>query len=161
MKYQSGEMAERDFRPKAIRRNQTLIGPRPVLLPFVRCAAVGRRLGALAHAVVAQDAGDAQAVIGKHPVAAARLRQTVPLELAPALHRLLVAPVGKRQHLAFMGEAGKALDRNETILLLQLRPQRCGRSWSSRMVSFRSSALPASPMKARCCRFPTGATRRR
>src|SRR5487761_2344878 len=67
--------------------------PRRGRLAFVRLAAVGRRLGALAHAVVAQDAGHAQAVIGKHAVAAARLRQTVAFEAAPVFYRFLVAPV--------------------------------------------------------------------
>lgn len=60
----------------------------------MRFAAVGRRLGALAHAVVAQDAGNAQAVIGEYAVAAARLRQAVAFEAAPVFHRFLVAPVG-------------------------------------------------------------------
>src|SRR5690349_17714335 len=63
------------------------------LFEIVRRAAVGRRLLApLGHAVVAHDAGNAQAVIGKDAGPALCLRTAVPLELAPALDGLLVAP---------------------------------------------------------------------
>ena len=44
------------------------------------------------HSVIAKNLGDAQAIVGEHTRATTHLRFTVLREIAPALHRFLVAP---------------------------------------------------------------------
>src|SRR5689334_8278955 len=82
-----------------------------------------RRLLALAHAVVADDAGDAQPVLSEYASAAARLRRAVALQGPPAPDRVLVAPERERKKLALVGEAGEALHRDESFDLFELRPE--------------------------------------
>src|SRR5579862_1729822 len=86
----------------------------------VLLARIGRCLGALVHAVVAQHLGDAQAVVAKHAVAAGLLGRAVMLDVAPRRHRRLVAPEGKRQELGLVHEALEPLDADEAVDALQL-----------------------------------------
>jgi hypothetical protein len=57
---------------------------------------------------------------------AARLRQAMPVLLAPPPHRFRVAPEGQRQELALGGEALEPLDRDEAVDALELGPERAG-----------------------------------
>src|SRR5262245_60919259 len=82
------------------------------LAAIVPRAAVGGRLPALEHAVVADDARHPQPVVGEDAAPPLRLRDAMPFQLPPALHRVLVAPDRERQHLAFLGEAFEPLDGN-------------------------------------------------
>src|SRR5713101_137519 len=117
--------------PKAPRLAHSTQGPCPVPagarrpLPLVRVsrAAVFRGLFAFSHAVVTHHGRDAQAVIGKDTRAPANLRGAVAAEVAPAPHRLLVAPERERQDLVLVREAREALDRYEPVDPLELRPQ--------------------------------------
>ena len=83
--------------------------------------AVGWCLGAVVHAVVADHAGDAQAVVSKVGFSSAGLCPTMSFELSPADDCLLVAPKRQRQDLAGLGQTFEAFDRNEPIDLLQQR----------------------------------------
>ena len=85
--------------------------------------AVGWRLLALEHAVVAYHCGNAQPVIGENAGTAARLREAVRFQAAPALDRILIPPERERQDLAVIREAGETLDRYEAVDFLELGPQ--------------------------------------
>src|SRR5688572_20678059 len=89
-------------------------------------AGILRRLGALVQPVVADHLRHAQPVVGEDAFAAGRLRLAVLLDIAPALHGLLVAPDGQRQELARLRQALEALDGDEAVHLLQhgLEPRR-------------------------------------
>src|SRR5882672_4154060 len=89
-------------------------------------AAVMRGFGPVGHAVIAHDARYAEAVIGKHARAPARLRLAVAREVTPAPHCFLVAPERKRQELVFVREAREALHRDEPVDFLELGPQLSG-----------------------------------
>src|SRR3970282_1646321 len=93
---------------------------------IVQCPAVGRRLPSVGHAVVADHARDAEPIVGENAGPALRLRKAMPLELAPAFDRLLIAPDRKRQHLALVCETFEPLDRDEPVKLLELRPELFG-----------------------------------
>src|SRR5215204_391894 len=82
---------------------------------IVRGPAVGRGFGSLTHAVVANNAGDAEVVVGKDMIAVDALRLPVHLERAPLLDCGFIAPEGERQHLARLRETFKALDRDEAV----------------------------------------------
>src|SRR5438132_1883199 len=96
-------------------------GARP--LDGVGRAAVLRGFVPVGHAVVANNARDAQAVIGKHARAPERLRLAVARKVAPAPHCFLVAPERKGQQLALVGKAREALYGDESVDFLELRPQ--------------------------------------
>src|SRR6185312_16728169 len=96
-------------------RSREVCSSSPVL--FSR---IGRRLVPFGHAVVAHHGGDAQAIIAEHALAAGLLGLAVVLDVAPGLHRRLVAPEGERQDLAVVGQALEALDGNEAVDLLEL-----------------------------------------
>src|SRR5205807_9320641 len=68
-------------------------------LAFVGGAGVGRRLGAIGHAVVANDGADAQPVVGKDAGAPCGLGCAVAGVVAPRTHGFLVAPEGEREEL--------------------------------------------------------------
>src|SRR6266566_2578816 len=89
-------------------------------------AAVLRGFGPVGHAVIAHDTRYAEAVIGKHSGAPARLRLAVARKVAPAPHCFLVAPERKRQELVFVRETREALHRDEPVDFLQLGPQLSG-----------------------------------
>src|SRR6267154_2481755 len=79
--------------------------------------AVLRGLGSVGHAVVAHDVCDAEAVIGEHARAPARLSLAVAREVAPAAHRVFIAPKRQRQDLVLVRKAREALqDRKSTRL---------------------------------------------
>ena len=91
-----------------------------------RAASASRPAPARARsAVVAQHLRHAQPVVGKVLLAPGALRAAVRLELAPAPHRLLVAPERQRQDLARLRQALEALDGDEAVDRFQLR--RAGR----------------------------------
>jgi hypothetical protein len=85
---------------------------------------VGRRLCAIAHAVVAQDLNHSQAVVLEDAAAARCLRGAMRFQVTP-----LLQPPPRRarrekgQELAFLREALEPLDRHETVYLLQQRLQ--------------------------------------
>ena len=91
----------------------------PSKLPVGR-ARISWRLGTLGHAVVAHDAGDAQAIVAEHALAAALLRRTVVLDVAPRRDRRFVAPERERQELGVVGQALEPLDAEEPVDVLQL-----------------------------------------
>src|SRR6266446_6860001 len=86
---------------------------------------VFRRLGAVGHAVVAQNRGDAQAVIAEDFAAALALGRAMFEMGAPALDGVFVAPEGERQDFALVRKAGKSLDRDEAVDLFELGTQGC------------------------------------
>src|SRR5262245_56495352 len=90
----------------------------------MRLARIGRRLRTLAHAVIANDGGDAQPIISKDAATAGRLGGAMLRLVAPGFYCLLVAPNRERKKLFCIGQALKALDRNETVTCLELFPQR-------------------------------------
>src|SRR4029450_1270200 len=92
-------------------------------LPIHR-ARIGWRLGALGHAVIAHDAGDAQAIVAEHALAAALLGGAVAFDVAPCRNRRLVAPEGERQKLGLVGQALEALDADKAVDALQFGPER-------------------------------------
>src|SRR5262245_17796980 len=93
----------------------------------MRLPAVGRCvLAPVVEAVVAHDGRHAQAVVAEYAAAAGRLRGAMLGVVAPARHRVLVAPERQRQHLAGIGDALEALHRDEALDLLELRPQPSG-----------------------------------
>src|SRR5216683_4913899 len=92
-------------------------------LDRVRRAAVFRGFLAFAHAVVADYARNPQTIVSEHLRAPANLRFTVAAEVAPAPHRVLVAPERERQELALVRKARETLDRDESVDSLELRPQ--------------------------------------
>src|SRR6267143_86740 len=94
--------------------------PAAVRMLPMRLAAVLRRAGALLHSIVAHHRGHSQPVIGEHPAAPFCLRHSMPREIAPSANRLVVAPERQGQILALCGQACEALDRYESIDLLQV-----------------------------------------
>ena len=85
----------------------------------VRPAAIGGRLVACVHAVVAHHTGDADAVVGKHFAASLRLRYAMAFDIAPGLHCRLVAPERDRHKFAGCGDTFKTLDGDKSIELFQ------------------------------------------
>ncbi len=71
-------------------------------LAVQRFAVVGR-LRPIAHTVLSNDAGDAQAVVGENPVPAVLLCLAVLGNVSPCLNGVLVAPERQRQDLLFSG----------------------------------------------------------
>src|SRR3990172_8409523 len=76
---------------------------------------VVRRLRSPVPGVVAHHLGDAQPVIGKNAGAAFRLRLAVLLQVAPAAHRLLVAPERERDEFRRVVQALEALDGKKAV----------------------------------------------
>ena len=85
----------------------------------MRGAAVRRHLLAVAHAIVADDAGNAQAIVGEHLGAAFGLRRPMRLDIAPGLDRRFVPPERQRENLATLIETLEALDRDESVDLVE------------------------------------------
>ena len=86
-------------------------------------AAVVRDLGAIGHAVVSDDARDAQAVVGENAGASSSLGRAVRMQVAPRRDRGLIAPERQRQELAGLAQAFETFDRDEAVDRLQLRAQ--------------------------------------
>src|ERR1700761_3185486 len=86
-------------------------------------ATVLRRLRALVHAVVADHAGYADPIIVEDLRAASGLAAAMLGNVAPCLDRRFIAVERQRQELAFLGQALEPFDRDETVDLLQDRPQ--------------------------------------
>src|SRR3954452_10436095 len=95
--------------------------PPRALVRVVHRAAVLWRLLAIIHAVVADDAGDTQVIIGEDFCAALGLGAAVLHRVAPGLHGRLVPPERHRQDLALVGQALETLDRDEAVDGLQDR----------------------------------------
>jgi hypothetical protein len=89
-------------------------------------AAIGRRLVAFEHAVIADDAGDPQAIIGEDAAAAGLLGCPVRLEIAPLLHRRLVSEKGERQQFAAGRQALETFDRDEAVDRFEIGAQLAG-----------------------------------
>src|SRR5258706_4263168 len=81
--------------------------------------AVGGRLPASVHRVVAHHAGDAQPVGREDAAAALFLRFPVLLQVAPFRHARLVAPELQRHELARRGYALEPFQRKEAFGLVQ------------------------------------------
>src|SRR6185369_10117102 len=82
--------------------------------------AVGGRLAPFVHRVVAQHAGDAQAVGREDARAPLLLRFAMLLHVAPLAHALFVFPELQRHELARRGDALESLQRKETFRLVEL-----------------------------------------
>src|ERR1700680_3614091 len=78
-------------------------------------AAVLGGLFAIVHAVIADDACDAQPAIPENRRAALALCPAVLRHIAPCRHGGLIAEYRKRQDLAFLGQALEPLHGNEAI----------------------------------------------
>src|SRR5262249_16795049 len=91
--------------------------------PLVGGSAVLRGLGTLVEAVVADDGGDAQAVVAEQAGASGRLGAAVLGDVAPGLDRLLVAEEGQRQDLFRMGATLEPLEGDEAVYVREQRPQ--------------------------------------
>src|SRR4051794_20796464 len=95
----------------------------PTLVRVVHRAAVVWCLLAIIHAVVADDAGDTQMIVGKNVCAALGLGTPVLHRVAPGRNGRVVAPERQRQDLALLGQALEPLDRDEAVDGLQDRLQ--------------------------------------
>src|SRR5215468_12011750 len=84
---------------------------------------VGGNLRAVRHAVVPDHACDAQSVIAEYFAAAERLYAAMRFEISPCIHRRLIAEDREREHFAGLIDALEPLDRDETIDLVEERPQ--------------------------------------
>src|SRR6185369_884108 len=88
---------------------------------------IGRRLVTLTQSIVPHDSGNPQPVIAEDAPATGRLGFTMFGMIAPGNDRFLVAEEGQRQHLGGLGDALKALDRDETVNFFQFGPQSGGK----------------------------------
>lgn len=86
--------------------------------------AVDRRFGTIDHAVIPEDAGDAQSIIREDTRASSRLRGAVRCSVAPFLHCAFITEERQGDHSVRRGHALKALDRQETVDGFQLAAQR-------------------------------------
>src|SRR4051812_16660170 len=87
---------------------------------------VFRRFQAFRQAVVAQHVSHAQPVIRKYALTSFCLGLAMTLEVPPRAHRFFITPERKRQVLSLRRQALEALDRYESVHLLQIHFQ-CGR----------------------------------
>ena len=76
----------------------------------VDCATVTWNLRAFVHAIVPDDAGDAQAIIGKNPAAAFCLRDPMFTRVAPSQNCRFVPEKRERKDFAWLIQALKTLD---------------------------------------------------
>src|SRR5579885_3903011 len=90
-------------------------------------AAVARHLCALVHAIVPDDRGDPQPIIGKNLAAAFCLCNPMLVCAAPILDRRFVSEKGKRKHLARLAKTFEALDRYEAVDAFEQRPKLGGK----------------------------------
>src|SRR5689334_15532172 len=126
----AGWWSRRRRRPPGRRRRGTR--PRQASFPAAggRCAlsvdlhGIGGRLRALVHRVVAPHFGDAQAVGLEDAGAALLLRLAVLLQRAPFAHAFVVTPELQRDELALVGDALKALERDEALGFGEVLAQR-------------------------------------
>src|SRR5258706_14143868 len=82
-----------------------------------------RRLRPVVQSVIAKHLRNAETVVREDPLATFRLDGPMRLDVPPATDGLLVLPERERQDLAGRDETLEALDRDEALHLLQLRPQ--------------------------------------
>src|SRR5689334_3231175 len=87
---------------------------------------VTRHFLAIEHSIIAQHARHPDTIVGKDAGAPTRLSVTMSFQIAPRLHRRLVAEHRKRKHLALVRQACEALDGDEAVDLFQLRAQSRG-----------------------------------
>jgi hypothetical protein len=87
---------------------------------------VCRGLGALIHAIVAQNLCDPQPIVLEHAGTAFALSYAVLCQVPPVLHGLFVPEELDRQHLARIGERLEPLNRDEAVDLLEEGAQFCG-----------------------------------
>jgi hypothetical protein len=78
-------------------------------------------LCAVGHAVVADHAGDTQAIIPENVAAPFMLRRAMCFQIAPRRHRLFVAPERKREDFSLLAQAFEPLDGEEAIDAVQQR----------------------------------------
>src|SRR5439155_9616478 len=83
--------------------------------------AVGRRLFAVAQAIVADHRGDTQVVVVENSASSSSLRQSVWLERPPLRNRGFVSKKRKREHFARLVEALEPLDRDKAVDSLEQR----------------------------------------
>src|SRR5437763_15652224 len=88
----------------------------------VDCATVTWNLPALVHAIVPDDAGDAQAIIGKNPAAAFCLRDPMFTRVARSQNCRFVPEKRERRDFAWLVQALKTVDPQEGVDLLEQRP---------------------------------------
>src|SRR4051794_15510288 len=89
-------------------------------------AAIGWRLVPIEHAVITQYGSNAKPVVAKDASAALGLNGAMHLYIAPSFERSFIAPEGQRKQFVRMGQAAKALNRDEAIHFLKVRTKLCG-----------------------------------
>src|SRR5258708_9607300 len=86
----------------------------------------GRLLAALCHSIVADDGGNAQAIVAEDSTAPGRLRCPMGSVAAPLRDGSLVAPDGHRQQLVGVSKTLEPFNRDESVHMLQLNAQARG-----------------------------------
>jgi hypothetical protein len=89
-------------------------------------AAIGWRLVPIEYAVITQHGSNAKPVVAKDASAALGLNGAMHLYIAPSFERSFIAPEGQRKQFVRMGQAAKALNRDEAIHFLKVRTKLCG-----------------------------------
>src|SRR5258706_11985232 len=88
--------------------------------------AIRRRLLPLVHPVVAKHLRHPQPVVGEDRSPAGGLHAAMLFELAPLRHRFLIPPEREGEDLSGRGQALEALDRDESVAVVEQRAQRGG-----------------------------------
>ena len=89
--------------------------------------AVERRFCTISHSVVADNLGDAQAVVPEYATPTRSLGCSVSGRVAPLRNRGLITPEGERQELTWFRQALEPLDREKAIDAIELRSQGNGK----------------------------------
>lgn len=89
--------------------------------------AVERRFCTISHSVVADNLGDAQAVVPEYATPARSLGCSVSGRVAPLGNRGFITPEGERQELTWFRQALEPLDREKAIDAIELRSQSNGK----------------------------------
>jgi len=85
--------------------------------------AVERRFCTVSHSVVAENLGDAKAVVPEYATPTRSLGCSVSGRVAPLGNRGFITPEGERQELTWFRQALEPLDREEAIDAIELRSQ--------------------------------------
>src|SRR5712671_5463800 len=93
----------------------------------MRDAAIpGRLLTPLCHSIVADNGGDAQAIVAEDSITACRLRCAMPGVAAPLRDSGLVVPEGHGKQLVGVSKTLEPFHRDKSVHMLQLNAQARG-----------------------------------
>src|SRR5262249_41364712 len=81
---------------------------------------------ALCHSIIADDSGNAQAIVAEDSLTACRLRRAMPGVAPPLRDSSLVAPEGHRKQLVGTSKTLEPFNRDKSVHILQLNTQTRG-----------------------------------